>query len=218
MPAPAALGLDLAVTGVTAVLLDAGGAVLATQAAPLATRTAQGPAGPAEVLGLDAVWRAVDEAGRAVLAGRTAASPLPTGVAVAAEVWCCWDAETLGSPLPALTGGVGPAWWAADAPRTWEEVAAERYVLGDLGSWLLARATRGVEHLTTTALARRPADVPVEALPEEAPAVTVLTDAPALLGTALRVGVLLDRSALDGGAGEEPAVAAARVVLPGPRG
>ena len=60
-----------------------------------------------------------------------------------------WDAETLGSPR-ALALGVDPAAElaavAAHEPHTWALVLTGRHLVGPLGSYLVARMTRGLEH------------------------------------------------------------------------
>ena len=96
-----------------------------------------------------------------------------------------WDAETLGSPRPALLGehlGTLLERVARHEPHTWVDVLAGRYVVGSAGSYVLARATRGVEHVVSAGVAARTglleaatgrwspggllADLPDEALPE----------------------------------------------------
>ncbi len=67
----------------------------------------------------------------------------PTGAAL-------WDAETLGAPRPLLLAGDVTALLgavAADDRRTWAGVLEGRYAAGSLGSYLVARATRGLEHV-----------------------------------------------------------------------
>lgn len=60
-----------------------------------------------------------------------------------------WDAETLGSPRP-LALGVDPAAELADVAaheaHTWALVLTGRHLVGPLGSYLVARMTRGLEH------------------------------------------------------------------------
>lgn len=90
-------------------------------------------------------------------AGLRALAPDATAVRVAGprDSLVLWDTETLGSPRPALLGpdprtdlATGLAWIAAHEPHTWALVLEERYAVGPLASYLLARATRGLLHLT----------------------------------------------------------------------
>ncbi|TIC80950.1 hypothetical protein [Nocardioides sp. GY 10127] len=216
------LGLDLARDAVTAVL-TAGGSAVARCTRPLAARQEDG----ATVLGLDVLLRETDAVLREVLASGAATAPgvpplaggaLATGIAVDGDVLCVWDEETLGAPLPALLSvpdgspwTVGAAWWAAHAPRTWSEVDGERYVVGDPATWLLARATRGVEHVTVPALRRDLPGAPVEALPLLDQRPRVRTDASALAGHPLLVTALLPRAGL-----ADPALDAAAAALTAP--
>ena len=140
-----------------------------------------------------AVLDAVAEAGAG--AGAGAADPLEaielddTGASLA-----MWDLETLGAPTPLLgaEAGFGAAVGAIAAhdPQAWALVADDRHGLGTLGSYVLARMTRGTWHavspaaalqtgLSTPGLSAAPpegrvrwdaaacaqADVPIEALP-----------------------------------------------------
>ncbi len=111
-----------------------------------------------------------------------------------------WDAETLGAPRPLLVAGDVAALLAAvadDDPRTWAGVLEGRYSAGSLGSYLVARATRGLEHVAlSAAVARLPHDLPLpgavrgEVLPEVVPPGPVGTTDPACC-TGLRVPLLL---------------------------
>ncbi|WP_148614648.1 FGGY family carbohydrate kinase [Nocardioides rubriscoriae] len=57
------------------------------------------------------------------------------------------------SGLPLAPGFAGPAlrWVAEHEPRTWALVGAGRYAVGTVESYLVARMTRGLEHLTDVA-------------------------------------------------------------------
>lgn len=107
-----------------------------------------------------------------------------------------WDAETLGAPRPlehrgdvaSLLAEVG-----ATDPRTWAGVLEGRYAAGTLGSYLVARATRGLEHVGlgdplggAPALAGLPDDVLPVVVP---PGPVGTTDAACCAG--LRVPLLL---------------------------
>lgn len=102
-----------------------------------------------------------------------------------------WDTETLGSPRPALLGpdpradlATGLAWIAEHEPHTWALVQEERYAVGPLASYLLARATRGLLHLTDDAdrCSARAAElgVPPEVLPGLVPSGRVGTTDPSV--------------------------------------
>lgn len=88
-----------------------------------------------------------------------------------------WDSETLGAPRPAvlapdpraLDPALGLGWVAEHEPHTWALVVAGRYAAGPVASYLVARATRGLVHVTTDPAwsAARAAElgVPAEVLP-----------------------------------------------------
>lgn len=112
-----------------------------------------------------------------------------------------WDTETLGSPRAALLGpdpradlATGLAWIADHEPHTWALVLEERYAVGPLASYLLARATRGLLHLTDDAgrSAARAAElgVPPDVLPALVPAGRPVgrTDPSVCGGLALPIG------------------------------
>ncbi|GAB2879550.1 FGGY family carbohydrate kinase [Nocardioides pacificus] len=56
--------------------------------------------------------------------------------------------ELSGRPLNARAAGPRLAWLAAHEPHTWALVEAERYAVGTVDSYLVARMTRGTWHLT----------------------------------------------------------------------
>lgn len=112
-----------------------------------------------------------------------------------------WDTETLGSPRAALLGpdpradlATGLAWIAEHEPHTWALVLDERYAVGPLASYLLARATRGLLHLTDDAdrCAARAAELglPPDVLPALVPAGRTVgwTDPSVCGGSALPIG------------------------------
>ncbi|VXB04245.1 hypothetical protein [Nocardioides sp. AX2bis] len=108
-----------------------------------------------------------------------------------------WDAETLGVPRPLDPGGSLVSLLAdvADTdPRTWAGVLEGRYAAGSLGSYLVARATRGLEHVGLAGavpdLAALPAGAPDDVLPEVLPPGPVGTTDPACCA-GLRVPLLL---------------------------
>ena len=104
---------------------------------------------------------------------------------------------------PRLTGP-RLAWVAEHEPHTWALVASGRYGVGGLEAYLVARMTRGLDHLTTPAHAARTQlldvtdggwsaelctvfDVPPDALPElvTGPGDLALTDPSTFLGLEL---------------------------------
>ena len=125
-----------------------------------------------------------------------------------ADTAVLWDSETLGSPRPALLGeglAVLLRRVADTEPHTWADVRSGRYVAGSVGSYVLARVTRGVEHVVPASVARASglldavtgrwsragtlADLPEDALPEvvEDGALVGRTDPGCLLGLTVPV-------------------------------
>ncbi len=120
-----------------------------------------------------------------------------------------------GAPGPTL------AWLAEHEPRTWALVEEGRYAVGTVDSYLVARMTRGLEHVTDVSNASRTLlhdlgagdwsaelcavfGVPLDALPEVVPSSgeAARTDPRAFLGLALPVaGLVTDRSAAHLGLG-----------------
>ncbi len=120
-----------------------------------------------------------------------------------------------GRAAPAL------AWLAEHEPRTWALVEEGRYAVGTVDSYLVARMTRGLEHVTDVSNAARTLlhdldgggwsgelcslfGVPVDALPELVPSWggAATTDPRAFLGLSLPVaGLVADRSAAHLGLG-----------------
>ncbi|WP_139981142.1 hypothetical protein [Nocardioides litoris] len=196
------LAVDAGPTEVTASLGDARAARTLVPAAP--------HPGWAEIRAED-VWQAVLATVREVVA----AGVVPTRVALSGDPATCalWDEETLGSPRPVITADdrrtgsadLGPrlAWLAEHEPHTWALVEQGRYAVGPVVSYVLARATRGLEHLLDPAGAGAtglldpatgawapPPGVPLDALPDLAagPELTgVTTDPGTFDGLALPV-------------------------------
>ncbi len=111
-----------------------------------------------------------------------------------------WDRDTLGSPGPALAGDPASllARLAREEPHTWALVDADRYAVGDVASYLLARITRGLDHLSAAAADPAgpwaidrllAAGVPRDALPEpvELGVEVATTDPATFLGLSLPV-------------------------------
>lgn len=209
------LRVDLADTGVTATLLEpapeagpgagpGAGVEVETAHRPL---TPSSPAPDAREIPPAQVWAAMLDSVAAVTDGRAAPGELV--LTESGDSLALWDRDTLGCPRPAFTGadrrtggvGVGPRlrWLAEHEPHTWDLVLQGRYAVGPLVSYLLARLTRGLWHLTDPGLAARTglydADtrawspsacaeqgVPLEALPELGQLHLVRTDPGALPG------------------------------------
>lgn len=152
------LGIDAGARGVTAVVVTDDGEVVATAHHGL-TRLAPSPGwvehAPEEV------WRAALAAAREVLGQVDRNAVRGLGVTGQRGTVVLWDRDTLGSPRPAIagadrrTGTASPAdrlaWLAEHEPHTWALVEADRYAVGTLDSYLVARMTRGLEHLTDVA-------------------------------------------------------------------
>jgi len=111
-----------------------------------------------------------------------------------------WDVETLGSPRPPILApderadpATGLAWIAAHEPHTWALVLEGRYAAGPVASYLIARATRGLLHVTTDPAwsSDRAAElgVPDDVLPELVPPGPVGSADPRLVGRAVSLVV-----------------------------
>lgn len=159
------------------------------------------PAGPgrSELVAED-LWRTV----LGVL--RTVADEVPVSalsVTGPSASLLLWDTETLGSPRPAVLApdrraadpAAGLAWVAEHEPHTWALVLDERYAAGPVASYVVARMTRGLQHVTTDPAwsADRAAElgVPAEALPELVPPGTEVgvTDPRLVLGMRLPISL-----------------------------
>lgn len=194
------LGVAVGDASVEAVVVDDAGVLLASTLSVL----------PDDEVPAEAVWRACLAAVTDVL-GRAGEVTAVGFTAVGAVV--LWDRDTLGSPRPVLreaTDGWTDALRsvAEHEPHTWALVEADRYAVGGPESYLLARATRGLEHLTDVTHAAatgllgddgawdvercRAAGVPVDALPEIGPTHGDLatTEPSTFLGLALPVRAL----------------------------
>ena len=179
----------------------------------------------------DELWRAALATVGEVLAGVDPASLVGVGFSGAESV-VLWDRDTLGSPRPVALGPFVPALRrvAEHEPHTWALVEADRYAVGDVGSYLLARATRGLEHATdptsassTTLLDPTTGDwsvercatpgVPIDALPELVPTwgALAMTEPSTFLGLSVPVTGLVAADAAAAHAGGAPALGAAYV-------
>ncbi len=114
--------------------------------------------------------------------------------------------ELTGLPLDPRFAATRLTWLAEHEPRTWGLVEADRYAVGSVGSYLVARMTRGVEHVTDVSNASRTLlhdltagdwsdelcalfGVPRDALPEVVPSwgEVATTDPRSFLGLSLPV-------------------------------
>ena len=129
--------------------------------------------------------------------------------------------ELTGLRLDPYFSGTKLRWLAEQEPRTWALVEEGRYAVGTVDSYLVARMTRGLEHVTDVSNAARTLlhdldgggwsgelcslfGVPVDALPELVPSWggAATTDPRAFLGLSLPVaGLVADRSAAHLGLG-----------------
>ena len=167
------------------------------------------------------LWRATLGAAGEVVEQVAAADLGALGITCRADTVVLWDRETLGSPRRAAvapdrrTVGDLLADLAEAEPHTWALVVAGRYAVGTVGSYLLARMTRGTWHVTDPSTAARTrlldlrtgdwsvercaeAGVPRDALPELVPTWGRLaaTDPRSFLGLDLPVAALAaERSA-----------------------
>ncbi|NYD58474.1 glycerol kinase [Nocardioides marinisabuli] len=124
-------------------------------------------------------------------------------------------AELTGLRLDPYFSGTKLAWLAEHEPRTWALVEEGRYAVGTVDSYLVARMTRGLEHVTDVSNASRTLlydlttgdwsaelcalfGVPVDALPEIVPSwgEVATTDPRSFLGLSLPVaGIAGDQQA-----------------------
>ena len=177
----AVLAIDAGTTGVTALVVDEDGAVVARGYEEFAQhfpRPGWVEHAPEEI------WQAVLGACRTVLAGRSVTC---VGLAVQRETAVLWDRRTLAAPRRAIvwqdrrTTGVcerleraGPrvaeltglrldpyftatklAWLAEHDPQAWEGVTAGTTAVGTVDAYLVARLTGGARHVTDAGNASR---------------------------------------------------------------
>lgn len=143
----------------------------------------------------ESAWPAFLEAAAAVVRGLPQ-PPTALEVAGGADTLAVWDEETLGSvrPVAFAVDDVAAALRDLEAaePHTWAHLQDGRYVVGGVASYLVARVTRGVHHVTDPAWAAGgfpgPA-FPVTALPAVTDAPVGPTDPATFLGLALPVRV-----------------------------
>lgn len=237
------LALDAGTTGVTALLVSTGMAVVARgyrefpQHFPADGWVEHDPG---------EIWAATLAATRELLADPAARADPPTAVGITnqRETICFWDRETMGSPRRAivwqdrrtagicatlreagheprvaeLTGlrldpyfsGTKLTWVRTQDPQTWRRVEAGEVAVGTVDSYLVARLTRGLHHVTDPSNASRTLlyglahgrwdpelldlfGVPGEALPELVASYGVLgrTDPACFLGLDLPIAAIL---------------------------
>jgi len=178
------LAIDAGTTGVTALVVDPAGAIVAKgyqefpQHFPRPGWVEHSP---------EEIWQATLEATRLALRGGHDVTAL--GITNQRETVLLWDRETLSSPRRALvwqdrrtaeicnrlrdagheprvtelTGlrldpyfsGTKLTWLAEHEPHTWALVESGRYAVGTVDSYLIARMTRGTWHVTDVSNASR---------------------------------------------------------------
>lgn len=209
----AVLAIDAGTTGVTALVVDASGRIVAQGTQEFAQHF---PADGWVEHDLGEIWQATlasVRAARSAFTGRIVA----VGITNQRETVAFWDRETLGAPRRAIVwqdrrtadhcralrdAGHEPlvrqvtglrldpyfsatkiAWVREHDPATWAQVEAGRVAIGTIDSYLVARMSRGLDHVTDATNASRTLlydlrtgryddtlcalfGVPVQALPE----------------------------------------------------
>ena len=182
----AVLAIDAGTTGVTALVVDEGGAIVAKGYQEFPQHFPQ-PGWVEHVP--EEIWQSTLEASREALRGVDRGELRGIGITNQRETVVLWDRETLGSPRRAivwqdrrtaalctqliedghqervteLTGlrldpyfsGTKLAWLREHEPHTWALVESGRYAVGTVDSYLIARMTRGVHHITDVSNASR---------------------------------------------------------------
>ena len=228
----AILAVDAGTTGVTALIVDATGCILASGYREFAQHF---PADGWVEHELGEIWQATLDACRSALQAASGASIVAVGITNQRETACWWDRETLGSPRRAIvwqdrrtaelcdrlraagyealvrerTGlrldpyftATKCAWVRENDPHTWAQVTSGRVAMGTVDSYLIARMSRGVDHITDHSNASRTLlydlhtgawspelcaifGVPIDALPQVVPSYGRLshTDPASFLG------------------------------------
>lgn len=172
------LAIDAGTTGVTALVVDGSGAIVASGYREFPQYF---PADGQVEHDLGEIWAATLEACRSALAD-SPETPEAVGITNQRETVCLWDCETLGSPRraivwqdrrtaplcdqlraeghePAVTASTGLrldpyfsatklTWLRTSEPNTWHHIETGRVVVGTIDSYLIARMTRGLHHVT----------------------------------------------------------------------
>ena len=181
----AILAIDAGTTGVTALLVDRTGQVVAQASREFAQHF---PADGWVEHDLQDIWQATVAATRAVRAG-FGGRILAVGVTNQRETVAFWDRETLGAPRRAIvwqdrrtaalcdrlrrdgheawihraTGlrldpyftATKITWVREHDPITWAQVESGRVAIGTIDSYLVARMSRGMDHVTDATNASR---------------------------------------------------------------
>ena len=181
----AILAIDAGTTGVTALLVDRTGQVVAQASREFAQHF---PADGWVEHDLNDIWQATVAATRAVRAG-FGGRILAVGVTNQRETVAFWDRETLGAPRRAIvwqdrrtaalcdrlrrdgheawihraTGlrldpyftATKITWVREHDPITWAQVESGRVAIGTIDSYLVARMSRGMDHVTDATNASR---------------------------------------------------------------
>ena len=179
------LAIDAGTTGVTALVVDRTGAVIARGYAEFPQHFPDDgwvEHDPGEI------WAATLQAAKAAI-GSTDATIAAVGITNQRETVCFWDRETLGAARRAIvwqdrrtasmceslradgheamvrarTGlrldpyfsGTKIAWVREHDPLTWTHVESGRVAVGTVDSYLVARMTRGIAHITDATNASR---------------------------------------------------------------
>lgn len=172
------LAIDAGTTGVTALLVDGSGDIVASGYREFPQYF---PADGQVEHDLGEIWAATLDACRAALADAPE-PPVAVGITNQRETVCLWDAETLGAPRraivwqdrrsapicdhmraeghePAVTAATGLrldpyfsatklTWLRLSEPNIWHHIETGRVVVGTVDSYLIARMTRGLHHVT----------------------------------------------------------------------
>lgn len=172
------LAIDAGTTGVTALVVDGSGAIVASGYREFPQYF---PADGQVEHDLGEIWAATLEACRAAVAD-SPETPVAVGITNQRETVCLWDCETLGSPRraivwqdrrtaplcdqlraeghePAVAAATGLrldpyfsatklTWLRTSEPNTWHHIETGRVVVGTIDSYLIARMTRGLYHVT----------------------------------------------------------------------
>lgn len=181
----AVLAIDAGTTGVTALLVDARGAILAQAGHEFPQHF---PADGWVEHDVNEIWQATLEAVRRVREA-CAANIVAVGITNQRETVAFWDRETLGAPRRAIVWqdrrtaamcdalrerGLEPmirqktglrldpyfsatkiAWVREHDPLTWAQIEAGRVAIGTIDAYLVARMSRGLDHITDATNASR---------------------------------------------------------------
>lgn len=239
------LAIDAGTTGVTALIVDESGQVVAQGYREFPQYF---PADGQVEHDLGEIWAATLDACRDALTA-SPSPPVAVGITNQRETVCLWDAETLGASRRAIvwqdrrtapicdhlraeghearvTQATGLrldpyfsatklTWLRLSEPNTWHHVETGRVVVGTVDSYLIARLTRGLHHVTDHTNASRTLlydldsgtwspelcdlfGVPIDALPQIVPSTGTIgmTDPASFLGLSIPIsGIAGDQQA-----------------------